>query len=343
DAFVDKVSANGSTLVYSSYLGGNNNDYSRAIAVDSAGNAYVAGSTTSTNFPTASPWQPTLRGYYDAFVTKLNPSGSTLVYSTYLGGSLTDEANGIAVDSAGAAYVIGYTPSTDFQKLAAFQSPSGGPTDPLVSKLSPSGSLAYSTYLGGGSTDFGYGIAVDASGSAVAVGQTYSTNFPVAPQVPPPNGAFQQMLSGDGSISADGFVTKLSPAGSAAIYSTFLGGTGSERAFGVALDASGNVFVTGETSSVNFPTLGSLQTAGGDLDVFVTELNPVGTALIYSTYAGGAAEDSAHAIALDSAGNAYVAGHTRSTDFPTSPGVFQSTLGGGLDAFVAEVGPSTAV
>src|SRR5262249_3830097 len=163
------------------------------------------------------------------------------------------------------------------------------------------------------------------------------------PLAPAPDAGFQQMLSGDGSISADGFVAKLSPAGSALVYSTFLGGTGSENAFSVALDSSGNAFVAGETSGVNFPTLGSLQPAAGDLDVFVAELNPAGAALVYSTYLGGAGEDSAHSIALDSAGNAYVAGHTRSTDFPTSPGVFQSTLGGGLDAFVAEVGPSTAV
>ena len=343
DAFVAKVSANGSTLVYSTYHGGSSDDFGRGIAVDAAGNAYVTGSTYSTNFPTANPWQAANQGYFDAFVSKMNPSGSALVYSTYLGGTLTDEAFGIAVDSAGAAYVVGTTQSTNFPTLAPVQPTSGGSTDAFVSKLSASGSLAYSTYLGGGSTDFGYGIAVDGSGSAVAVGQTYSTDFPIAPQTPPPNGAFQQLLSGDGSVSGDGFVAKLSPAGSALVYSTFLGGAGSDRAFGVALDSSGNAFVTGETNSMNFPALGSLQTAAGDLDVFVTELNPLGAALVYSTLVGGALEDSARSIALDSAGNAYVAGHTRSTDFPTSPGVVQPTLGGGLDAFVAMVGPSTAV
>lgn len=338
DAFVMKLSPTGSSLVYSTYLGGNDDDFGRAIAVDGSGAAYVAGSTQSTDFPTASAYQGTNRGTVDAFVSKLNPSGSAFAYSTYLGGALVDEIWGIALDTTGAAYLVGTTTSNDFPVASAFRATRAGSSDAFVTKFSSSGSLAYSTYLGGTGQDFGYGIAVDASGSAVAVGQTLSTDFPVFP-LAAPTPAFQQSNSG----GSDAFVTKLSPAGSALIYSTFLGGTASEKAFGVALDGSGNAFVTGETSSTNFPVVGSLQTAAGDVDVFVVQLNALGSALIYSTYLGGANEDSGRAIALDSAGNAYVTGQTQSTNLPTTASALQTTLGGGMDAFVAKVGPSTTV
>src|SRR6202158_3200206 len=339
DAFVTKLSPTGSSLVYSTYLWGNNDDFGRAIAVDGSGAAYVAGSTQSTNFPTASAYQGTNRGGVDAFVSKINPSGSGFIYSTYLGGALVDEAWGIALDSTGAAYLVGTTLSTDFPTASAFRSTRVGSSDAFVTKLSSSGSLAYSTYLGGTGSDFGYGIAVDASGRAVAVGQTLSTDFPIFPPPAAANPAFQQTISG----GSDAFVTRLSPAGSTLVYSTFLGGTSSEVAYGIALDASGNAFVTGETLSTNFPGVGSFQTAAGDVDVFVAQLNALGSALIYSTYLGGAAEDSGRAIAVDSAGNAYGTGQTQSTNLPTTSGSLQTTLGGGMDAFVAKVGPSTTV
>jgi hypothetical protein len=339
DAFVAKLSSTGSSLVYSTYLGGNNDDFGRAIAVDGSGAAYVAGSTQSTNFPTANAYQGANRGSVDAFVSKINPNGSGFIYSTYLGGTLVDEVWGIALDTTGAAYLVGTTLSTDFPTASAFRSTRTGSSDAFVTKLSSSGSLAYSTYLGGTGPDFGYGIAVDASGSAIAVGQTLSTDFPIFPPLAASNPAFQQSLSG----GSDAFVTKLSPAGSSLVYSTFLGGTSSEAAYGVAFDASGNAFVIGDTSSTNFPTVGSLQTPAGDIDVFVAQLNALGAALIYSTYLGGAGEDSGRAIAVDSAGNAYVTGQTQSTNLPTTSGALQTTPGGGMDAFVARVGPSTSV
>jgi hypothetical protein len=339
DAFVTKLSPTGSSLVYSSYLGGNDRDFGRAIAVDGSGAAYVAGGTLSTDFPTASAYQRVNRGGTDGFVSKINPSGSGFIYSTYLGGGVVDQVWGIALDSTGAAYLVGTTNSPDFPTANAFRSTRAGSSDAFVTKLSSSGSLAYSTYLGGTGQDFGYGIAVDASGSAIAVGQTLSTDFPISPPLAAPNPAFQQSLSG----GADAFVTKLSPAGSTLVYSTFLGGTGSETAYGVALDASGNAFITGETLSTNFPVVGSLQNAAGDVDVFLAQLNALGSALIYSTYLGGVAEDSGRAIAVDSVGNAYVTGQTQSTNLPITSAAVQTTLGGGMDAFIAKVGPSTTL
>ena len=339
DAFVTKLSPTGSTLVYSTYLGGNDNDFGNGIAVDGSGNAIIVGSTASTNFPNPNAYQSSRSGSYpNAFVSKMTADGSGFVYSTYLGGTLVNEAFGVAVDASGAAYVVGSTTSTNFPTLNAYQSTNRGSRDAFVSKFSSTGSLVYSTYLGGNGQDFGSGIAVDSSGSAIAVGDTSSSNFPVFPQPPAVNPAFQQSLNG----SSDGFVAKLSPTGSALVYSTFLGGSSSDRALAVAVDGSGNAYVTGETLSTNFPGVGSLQAAGGDLDVFVTQLNALGSALTYSTYLGGAAADSASGIALDSAGNAYVAGQTQSSNFPTTNAV-QATYGGGMDAFVAKVGGSTAV
>jgi hypothetical protein len=339
DAFVTKLSPTGSTLIYSTYLGGNDNDFGNGIAVDGSGNAVIVGSTASTNFPTASAFQSARSGSYpDAFVAKMTADGSGFVYSTYLGGTLVDEAFGIAIDASGAAYVVGSTTSTNFPTLNPYQSTNRGSRDAFVSKFSATGSLVYSTYLGGGGQDFGSGIAVDSSGSAIAVGDTSSSNFPVFPQPPAANPAFQQSLNG----SSDCFVAKLSPSGSALVYSTYLGGSSSDRAFSVAVDGSGNAYVTGETLSTNFPGSGSLQNPGGDLDAFVTQLNALGSLLTYSTYLGGAAADSARGIALDSAGNAYVAGQTQSSNFPTASAV-QANYGGGMDSFVAKVGGSTAV
>src|SRR5438874_1208469 len=179
DAFVTKLNASGSALLYSTYLGGNSEDDGNGIAVDAAGSAYVAGLTTSTDFPTANPLQSKNAGSSDVFVAKLNASGSALIYSTYLGGSSSDFAFGIAVDSSGNAYVTGHTASTDFPTANPLQSKNAGSSDVFVAKLNASGSaLIYSTYLGGSSSDFAFGIAVDSSGNAYVTGQTASTDFP---------------------------------------------------------------------------------------------------------------------------------------------------------------------
>jgi hypothetical protein len=335
DGFVAKLNATGSALIYSTYLGGSGSDIGSGVALDSSGNAYVTGITSSTNFPTANPLQPTFGGGpNDAFVTKLNAAGSALAYSTYLGGSGDDGGSGITVDSAGDAYVTGSTGSTNFPLASPIQATFGGGTyDGFVTKLNAAGSaLAYSTYLGGSNTDFGNKIAVDSSGSAFVAGNTDSTDFPTVNPLQPTNHGF-----------ADAFVAKLNPAGSAFVYSTYLGGAGDEFGWNIAVDSAGNAYLVGSTKSPNFPMASPLQATYGSAIVanaYVTKLNPTGSALIYSTYLGGslAADfNSGAGIAVDSAGDAYVTGTTTSTQFPTA-NAFQPVIGGAVsNAFVAKI------
>jgi hypothetical protein len=230
-------------LSYSTYLGGTSGEEGFGIAVDSAGNAYVTGFTASTDFPTTTgAFQSTLGGS-DTFVSKLNPTGTALVYSTYLGGTNNDVGYGIAVDGAGDAYVTGATQSTDFPTTpGAFQrSSGGGGQDAFVTKLNPTGTaLVYSTYLGGTGEDRGYGIAVDTAGNAYVTGWTYSTDFPITV------GAFQT----SGGAPEDAFVTKLNPTGTALVYSTYLGGSSYDFGQGIAVDTTGNAYVTGTTESL---------------------------------------------------------------------------------------------
>ncbi len=274
DAFVAKLNAAGSALVYSTYLGGNDTDEGRGIAVDSSGNAYVTGETFSTNFPGASssPIQSAFGGFVDAFVTKINAAGSALVYSTYLGGSSNDFGVGIAVDFSGNAYVTGFTNSTNFPGASSshIQSAFGGLDDAFVTKINAAGSaLVYSTYLGSSGADQGFGIAVDSSGNAYVTGVTSSTNFPGAGFSP-----IQSAFGGD----LDAFVAQLNAAGSALVYSTYLGGSGADQGFGIAVDSSGNAYVTGQTSSTDFPGASSspIQSAnGGGGDSFVAKIASV--------------------------------------------------------------------
>jgi beta-propeller repeat-containing protein len=333
DAFVAKLNAAGSALVYSTYLGGSNFDGASGIAVDSSGNAYVTGGTGSTNFPTANALQSALSSPTDAdaFITKFNAAGSALVYSTYLGGIGEDHANSIAVDSTGSVYVAGYTYSTDFPTANAIQAARAGDRDAFVTKVNAAGSaLVYSTYLGGSDMDYANGIAVDSAGSAYVTGATFSTNFPTA-------NAMQNILGGQ----SDAFVTKLNAAGSALVYSTYLGGNGYDIGTGIALDGARNAYVIGWTVSTNFPTVNAFQSAIGHVDfddVFVTKLNAAGSALVYSSYLGGTDYDNGFGIAVDSAGNAYLTGSTSSRCFPTTTGAFDTTWGFGFpDAFATKV------
>ena len=310
-------------LVYSTYIGGSDDDYVHGIAVDTSGCAYITGRTNSLDFPTQYGYQSGNSGDSDVFVTKLSPAGRP-VYSTYLGGGDTDNGNGIAVNGSGHVYVTGATASSDFPSMNAYQSSSGGSGDAFVSKLDASGWLVYSTYLGGSDHDYGNGVAVDASGQACVTGYTRSMDFPI-------QSAFQPDREGRGDV----FVARLDLSGSSLVYSTYVGGEASQEGFGIAVDGSGNAYVTGYTSSAGFPTQNAYQPiySGGSGDAFLTKLSPAGW-LIYSTYLGGEGQDAGHGVAVDGSGSAFVIGHTRSAGFPTH-NAYQSSTGGGLtDAFV---------
>jgi hypothetical protein len=330
------------SLTYSTYLGGAG-DQAKGVAVDSSGNAYVTGATVSTGFPLANPLQSSNKSKSGtAFVSKLNSSGSALVYSTYLGGSVSDQANAIAVDPSGEAYVTGSTCSSDFPTVTPVQAGLKGVCDGFVAELNAAGSsLVYSTYLGGSGTvesgtslsDEGVGIAVDSSGAAYVTGGTWSTDFPtVAP--------IQSYGGGE-----DAFLSKFSAGGATLVYSTYLGGTAQDQGNGIAVDSSGNAYVTGFTLSSNFPTVSPFQASNKAATygtAFVAKLNSAGSALVYSTYLGGSTMDSGEAIALDSAGDAYLAGATWSSDFPTfiplQPSI--ATKYAGSNAFVTKLNPA---
>jgi Beta-propeller repeat len=324
---------------YSTYLGGSGTDVGEAIAFDASGNAYVTGQTASANFPVVGGIIPnTLHGAANAFVTKIAADGSSLGYSTYVGGSGSDTGNGIAVNqTTGAACVTGATTSTDFPHTAgAYQTTlgTGAVSNAFVLELSPSGGITYSTYLGGTGEDNGLGIALGSSGDVYVVGRTSSTDFPTAPTPP-----LQGHLSGS---SSSGFVTKLNSTGTAPLlYSTYLGGSSAgDTAGAVAVDSSGDAYVTGQTYSSTFPVMHELYSScggcsGGNSDAFVTVISPTGSAYVYSTFLGGSSNDAGDGIAVDSTG-IYVVGTTESSDFPTSTGSLQTSYGGDTDAFVTK-------
>ncbi|RIK06107.1 MAG: hypothetical protein DCC49_11725 [Acidobacteria bacterium] len=328
DAFVTKINAAGSALVYSSYLGGADYDNGSDIAIDGDGNVYLAGITSSTDFPTASPFQATNGGATDAFIAKMNASGSALVYSSYLGGTAGDSGRSIAVDLSDTAYIAGTTSSTTFPTASPFQATFGGGfSDAFVAKVNATGSaLVYSSYLGGSSDDSGPSIAVDSTGSSYLLGDTSSTDFPTVSPFQATNGG-----------ATDAFVAKMNAAGSALVYSSYLGGDEIDLAGAIAVDLTGNAYLTGSTQSSDFPTSSPFQGAvAGDYDAFVTKVNTAGSTLLFSSYLGGTLDDFGAGIDVDSAGTAYLTGQTISSDFPTvSP--FQGANAGWNDAYIAKV------
>ncbi len=390
DVFVTKINAAGTAILYSTFLGGSEVDFGFGIAVDGAGNAYVTGSTASTTFPGVGGGsiQPSFGGLRDAFVTKIDPTGTAILYSTYLGGSGADGAFGIAINGAGSAYVTGWTTSTSFPGVGggSIQPAPGGNGDAFVTKIDPTGNaIAWSTFLGGsGWGDTGFDVAVDLAGSAYVTGHTNSTTFPGvnASSIQPANaGDFDAFLtkidptgttivyatflggmpfdSGDSiavdaagsahvagstATSLNASVIKINPAGNAIVYSILLGSPGMiDRASGIAIDAAGNAYITGQTSSTSFPgvSASSIQpTYGGSADAFVTMIDPAG-GIVWSTYLGGSAQDTGYDIAIDVAGSVYVTGFTLSPTFPgVSPGSIQPVNLGG-DAFVTKISFAT--
>lgn len=322
-------------LVYSTYLGGHDSDLAQGIAADAAGNTYVTGYTSSSNFPLAAPLQTDLP-LFDAFVTKLDPDGG-FVYSTYLGGTESDVGQAIAADEAGNAYVTGYTNSDDFPSVNALppQYRRGAP-DAFVTKINPDGSaLLYSTQLGGSEFEFVTGIDVDPQGHAYVAGNTGSADFPTV-------NAFQSTSSSDTA-----FVTKLSVDGSSLAYSTYLGGSLGAWADDIEVDDAGHAYVAGTTRSPDFPTVNAFQpTPGGgtqsDLDAFVTKLHPSGSSLVYSSFLGGSETEFTADIGVDATGGAWIAGYTDSDDFPLRRPL-QSTIRGFTDAYVTRIAPSGAL
>lgn len=356
DAFVAKINPAGDALIYSTYLGGSGEDDGEAIAVYHK-SAYVTGRTNSTNFPTSHAFQRSLGGgtcYYDflsrgtarcfdAFVAKLNPAGTALEYSTYLGGKGTNFGWGIAVGD-GKAYVAGESNASNFPLARPIQSSIGGgscghqgPTQPcadaFLSELNAAGSgLLFSTYLGGHGDDGANAVAVDRAGDAYLTGRTESANFPTVLPAQPTFVGRPDMA----------FVAKVDVATSKLVYSTYLGGSGSDEAYGVAVNTAGNAYVTGRTSSTNFPVVHALQKSipGNEApqNAFITELSSDGREFVYSTYLGGSDHDLGAGIALDAASNAYITGFATSTNFPTVHALQPALAGGTFDAFVAKIG-----
>jgi hypothetical protein len=322
-------------FVYSTFLGGADIDDSWDIAVDSNGYAYVTGSTGSAEFPNTTGAYDTTYNNSDIFVTKLNLPGTSLVYSTFIGGTSGDIGASITVDSIGNAYITGFTLSSDFPNTTnAYDNTLNGTEDAFIAKLNPAGSdLVYSTFLGGSGVDLGFSIDIDILGNAYVTGSTWSPDFPNT------TGAFDNMYN----TGSDVFVTKLNPAGTDLIYSTFLGESGYECGWDLVVDSGEYVYVTGETNSNGFPTNVNAydRTFNGSSDVFVTKFNPDGSDYIYSTFLGGNGIDSGFGIKVDTTGNAYITG-SAGPGFPNTTGAYDTTYNSGSDAFVTKLNPSGA-
>jgi hypothetical protein len=344
EAFVAELNTNGSALVYSTYLGGSASDVGSSIALDPLGYTYVAGYTFSTDFPLVNPLQRLLGGASDAFVAKFVPGGTSLVYSTYLGGVGTDQGEGIAVDAAGYAYVAGSTASADFPiTSSASQTNLNGPSgvkstvfDAFLTRIAPDGTaLVYSTFLGGTNNEFGYRVAIDGSGNAYLAGTTQSADFLRTNSVNLPIGE-----DGTNALNFDAFLTKFDPTG-AVLYSAQFGGTDNDVAWGVAVDDTGRAFLVGITLSTNFPVVnpfGLFRAANsGAKDVFVVAFDTRAASVLYSGYLGGASDDFGYAITVDSEANAYISGMTLSSAFPTTAAPLQGTLMGSGDSFIVKI------
>lgn len=367
DAYVSKLSADGTTLLYSTYIGGRGFDDSGGLVVDAAGHAYVRGVTNSPDFPTTShAFQIQQAGAsFNVWVAELSTDGSSLLYSTYLGGHGFNSGTGLAVDGSGSAYVTGLTGAPDFPTTeGALDRNFHGKTnfapppfstrpddyDAFVTKLSPNGKhLEYSTFLGGNRLDAGFAITVDSQGNAFVAGDTRSPSFPATPH------ALDKAFNGQ----TDAFVAELNPSGSGLVYATYLGGSGFDEGIGIAVDSADNAYVTGSTASADFPTTpGAYQTTFastlasppqpctpiapppcGPRNAYVAKISAGGSSLLYSTFIGGSVFDFGTSIAIDAAGDASITGGTLSPDFPTTSGAPQTALGGNQDAIVSELSP----
>ncbi len=343
DAFIAKVNPAGTALLYAGYIGGSGDDRGRGIAVDAGGNAYVTGYTESdeATFPVAGGPDLTYNGVVDAFVAKVNATGTALVYAGYIGGSINDDGRGIAVDAGGNAYVTGFTASDEasFPEIVGPDLTYNGGDDAFVAKVNATGTaLVYAGYIGGSDSDYGNGIAVDSSSNAYITGITDSgeASFPVT-------GGPDLTHNGLG----DTFVVKVNSTGSALVYAGYIGGSINDWGYGIAVDGGGNAYVTGYTWSTepSFPVTGGPDlTSSDEGDAFVAKVNSTGSALVYAGFIGGSDYETGLGIAVDSAGNAYVTGYTRSSEatFPVIAGPDLTFNGGSYDAFVAKIAAEPA-
>lgn len=310
DSFVAKFNSSGFPI-FSTFLGGTQDDEAAGIAVDNAQNIYVTGVTFSPNFPVKNAYQSALKGTKNGFVTKFNSQGS-IVFSTYLGGSASNNPSGIAVDKFGNSYIVGYTTSNDFPVKNAWNKTYGGGSDGFVTKFDPQGYLIFSTFIGGSLDDLLYSVAVDNNQTIFASGESYSKNFPQINSIQPLKG------------TANAVYVKMNATGSL-IFSTLYGGSSFEAGYNLAIDKNDNVVITGVTTSSDLPLKNAFQSNyNGTEDVFVTKFSSSNT-VVFSTYLGGNNSDFAHGASFDSAGNIYIDGITYSNNFYVSTDAYQKT------------------
>ncbi len=331
-----KIAAAGNALVWYTYAGGSASNDGQKIALDSSGNAYVAGFTSSADFPVRTAAQPAFGGGYEnAVIFKLDRNGK-LVYSTYLGGNNQERAQGMAVDATGAVFVSGFTWSIDFPVTNAIQRTMTGRPDAFLAKLSPAGDrFLFATYLGGSKLEYGAGLALDSSGNPVLVGTTASEDFPVVNPLQPALG----------SGAETGFITKISSTGDKILYSTYFGGNATVLLRAVKLDSADNMWIFGQVVGPGLPLKNPLQSsfAGGSNDDVIAKLNAKGDSILFSTYFGGSDLEFPSGLALDAAGNAYASGFTYSPDFPSKNSMqpfVGATHGYKSDTFLVKLSPT---
>lgn len=329
EVFVTKLNSEGSNLIYSTFIGGSGGEIGNSIKLNENGEAFVAGWTTSADFPTTTgAYDESHNGGVDAFVLKLNSTGTRLLYSTLIGGSGGDGAQSLGIDKNGNAFITGKTTSANYPVTnGAYDQSYNGGFDLFVTKLNSTGTgLIYSTYLGGNLDDFGFAITVDINGNAYVTGWTFSADYPTT------NSAYDKNQHGDSDV----LLTKISPDGTTLVYSTFLGGNHKDTGLALAVDISGNAFITGYTFSSNYPVTSGAYDVNyhDDEDIFVTKINYDGSGLIYSTFIGGNTSDAAYSILIDLQGNAIITGNSLSRDFPITVDAYSQTNNGGLDVIL---------